>query len=262
MPCEWNPDETGFVSLDEMAANSGCPLPKDVAGFFIGASIVDKHGHPLDGDHDPKGANGCDHRDTPEWKAEHNVSHRHTKHKENPPMSDIVTPAPEEHHVEAAAPQLPAAPQATATVGVDAAVAQVKSLVPHDASPGLLVGGAAALAVIGAAIKFGPQALKNRAEAAEREHEREMRRLELEEKKAQQNDDQHGKCSVERAALEAKVAALESSLSGMAAKVEEAAKAAGEKPAAVGNFDPEDLEERLAMLEKALKPQRKKKGKK
>lgn len=177
-------------------------------------------------------------------------------------MSDVANPAIEEKHDAIAVP--PPAPQSTATVSVDTAIAQVKSLAPEGASAGLLIGGAAVLAVIGAGIKFGPQMLKSRAEAAEREHEREMKRLELEEKKSQQSDDQHGKCSVERAALEAKVASLESSLSDTASKlskVEEAAKAAGEKAAPMGDFDADELEERLAKLEKALKPAPKAKAK-
>jgi hypothetical protein len=39
-------------------------------------TVTDKHGHILDGDWDPKGKDGCDHRDTPEWKREHRKVHK------------------------------------------------------------------------------------------------------------------------------------------------------------------------------------------
>jgi hypothetical protein len=64
----------GFSSLSQIG---DCKFPQDYSGPLISFSseIVDKHGHPLDGDNDPHGKNGCDHRDTKEWKAEH----RHKK---------------------------------------------------------------------------------------------------------------------------------------------------------------------------------------
>jgi hypothetical protein len=101
----------------------------------------------------------------------------------------------------------------TPVVGVDAAVAQAKSLLPADASPALLVGAAAGFAVLAAAFKMGPKFLKARAEKAEQEHELEMRRLELEEKKVEQDskkqDDSHQQCSTARGLLEARVGQAE-----------------------------------------------------
>lgn len=241
MPCEWTPDDAGYVSMREMAANVACPIPPDLRGFALSSVILDEHGHVLDGDRDPKGMNGCDHRDTPEWRA----AHRRLGKAKEAVVAETKS-VPEER---------PEAAATTATIGVDAAVAQVKSLAPEGASAGLLIGGAAVLAVIGAAVKFGPTMLKNRAEAAEREHEREMKRLELEEQKARQNDDQHQKCSVERAALEAKVTAVESSLSGVTSRlvtVESAVKAAGEKTDGMGNLNPDALDENFAALSKRI----------
>lgn len=144
----------------------------------------------------------------------------------------------------------PAAPPVE-SVGVDAAIGQVRSLVPAgaDVGAGTLIAGAALLAVTGAAIKLGPQALKARAEAAERQHEIEVERLRLEREKAERQDDQHRSCAAERAALEAKVSALESRVSDVADK----AQSGGGNGASLGNFDPEDLEERIAKLEKLLK---------
>lgn len=143
------------------------------------------------------------------------------------------------------------APKTTESIGVDAAVSQVKSLVPADTSPALLLGGAALLAVIGAAIKLGPGLLKARAESKEREHELELKRLELEEKKSQdRSEDDHKACSAARGALELRVVGVEKRLDEVAA---ETRKAVASAPSFGENFDPEAIEDRLARLEKAAK---------
>lgn len=159
-----------------------------------------------------------------------------------PPMLASVSP-----------PLLAEAPVAAAgveSVGVDAAIAQVKSLVPADTSPGLLIGGAALLAVLGAAFKFGPGVLKARTERAQQAHELELEKLRLDREKSEKQDDHHKACSVERAALEAKVAALTARIEDLSAKAEKAGAAALN----LGDIDPEALEDRLAALEKKLKP--------
>ena len=71
----------GFSSLSQIGDD--CKLPQDYSGPLVtfGSQIVDKHGHILDGDSDPHGKNGCDHRDTKEWKAEHRV-HKKVEKKE------------------------------------------------------------------------------------------------------------------------------------------------------------------------------------
>jgi hypothetical protein len=53
-----------------------CPAPfvqqDDECTLTFSLQVLDKHGHVLEeGDNDPKAKDGCDHRDTPEWKAEH-----------------------------------------------------------------------------------------------------------------------------------------------------------------------------------------------
>lgn len=277
--CEWHPDDAGYVPLGEALRNlsqPGCTLPAEIAGFASPTVIRDKHGHELDGDYDPQGQGGCDHRDTPEWQAEHPP----TRKKPQEVKMDETNTAPVESAPEAP-PMLAVAviPEAqasvpaetTASIGVDSAVAQMKSLIPGgaDASPALLVGGAATLAVIGAGIKFGPSMMKARAERAAQEHEARMKQLEIEQQKAEQQkqqDDQHQACSASRMALEARVVAaeakaqsLESRLAEVAAKADKAGEGGGLD---LGDFDPEALEKRIAAIEKAVKPAAKAKGKK
>jgi len=270
--CEWHPDSAGYVTLKEALANlgAGCSLPDNIKGFASHVVVKDKHGHELDGDFDPHGRHGCNHRDSPEWKAEHmsKKQHKHQKsQQEAAPMSDILLPTPENTNI---APPLvllannetPPPASTIPSVGVDQAVAQVKQLLPAgaDASPALLIGGAATLAVIGGAIKFGPQMLKARAEKAEREHEEKMKQLEIEQQKAdqQKQDEQHGKCSVERAALEVRLAEVQSSLCDAAAKIEQLAEKleAVNQPenAAAPDIDVSSLEQRIHKLEEAVKP--------
>ena len=156
----------------------------------------------------------------------------------------------------------PEAPVTTSTVGVDAAIQQVKALVPAgaDASPGLMIGGAAGLAVVGAAVKFGPSMLKARAERLAEEkaqaHEEKMKQLEIEEKRSEKREEGHESCSVQRAALEARLMGLIAKLEAMEAKMA----ALPKQEVAFGSIDPDELTERLEKLEKAIKPAKKTKG--
>jgi hypothetical protein len=244
---------------DFVRYSQDCELVMPDAGlcFQMVSTIHDKHGHKLDGDHDPAGAHGCDHRDTPEWKVEHP---RKAPPKKETPVKEsiqIQEPAAAEAPTTAIVAQPPTVPTTTATVGVDAAVNQMKSLLPAGADPALMVGGAAGLAVIGAAIKFGPSVLKARAQKAEREHEEKMRKLELEEKKADQQDDKHQQCTTARVALEARVVSAEQKTAAVEAKLAEVvakAEKAGGSSIDLGDFDPDELEERLTKIEKAMKP--------
>lgn len=173
----------------------------------------------------------------------------------------------------------PAPVQTEAVVGVDQAISQMKALLPASAQnhPGLMVGGAAGLAVIGAAIKFAPQIMKMLNAKSEKLHELEMKKLELEEKKQEKSEDGHGQCEAARMALAAQVTAAESkavaaeaTASAAEAKMREAQERLDELDAKLArltkkaaafdpdDFDPEDLEARLKKLEKALKPAKKK----
>jgi hypothetical protein len=158
----------------------------------------------------------------------------------------------------------PEAPVTTSTVGVDAAIQQVKALVPAgaDASPGLMIGGAAGLAVVGAAVKFGPSMLKARAERLAEEkaqaHEEKMKQLEIEEKRSEKREEGHESCSVQRAALEARLMGLVAKLEAIEAKMA----ALPKQEVAFGSIDPDELTERLEKLEKAIKPAKKTKKRK
>jgi hypothetical protein len=221
-----------------------CRLPPGESTIVAPSEISDKHGHKLDGDYDPRGHGGCDHRSTPEWKAEHP---KPRIHRPAEPMK--IDPQPQEQPMSEHVEQAALAPVTTETIGVDAAVTQVKSLVPGgaDASPALLIGGAAVLAVVGAAIKMGPGMLKARAERAEREHELQLKRLEREE---QRSEDEHSKCSAARGALELRVGGIEKRLDEVAS---ESKKAVSSVPQFDEDFDPAALEKRLTKLEKAHK---------
>lgn len=223
----------GCYPMELFFALKGCRIPTDAGQLCFGAAsvVVDKHGHEVDGDLDPLGAHGCDHQDTPEWQAEHALV------KGDDDMEPRSESSAEVHNDPALVP-----PTVASVGSVDHAIEQVKSLAGHDAGPGLLIAGAAALAVVGAAIKIVPNWLKGKQELEEK-------RLEIESQKAQQQDDQHKACGVERAMLESKVAALQSKLDVIEAKAEKA----GAASMSLDGFDPDALEERLAKLEKAAK---------
>lgn len=250
-PCEWQPDGRCYVTLDEMQANIDCPLPATVKGFSIATGILDEHGHELDGDFDPLGVHGCQHRDTPEWKAAH-------RPKRKPPMETVQPQPNPEPETSSVTPVLVASneggqPAVTGTmVGVDTAIDQVKGLVPAgaDVGAGTLIVGAAALAIIGAAIKIGPKMLEASSAKAEKAHELEMERLRLEREKSEKQDDQHAQCSAARAALEARIAGLQVRLDEVQARAEKAGASALDLDA----FNPDALEKRIKKIEKALKP--------
>jgi hypothetical protein len=234
-----------------MLKNGDCSVPESISGFSVSSMIVDDLGHQLDGDYDPHGQGGCNHRDTKEWKA----AHRKVKKMEQTASAEPVESSPV-----LLATSAPVGGEATTSIGVDAAIGQVKSLIPDGAGPGLLIGGAAAFAVIGAGIKFGPQVLKARADKQAQSHELEMERLRLERERQDKQDDSHQKCSTERVLLESRISALDSKLNDILAKLEDVrakAEKASEASSSFAGLSSEGLEEiqtRLAKLEKTLKP--------
>jgi hypothetical protein len=230
-------DANGCLPLSVFSALGDCrvELPEgEVLCFSTAMHMQDKHGHVVDGDHDPEGKNGCNHHETKEWKAEHH-GHKVKHMEEQKPAETVATET-----VSMTPPPAPAV--TTSTVSVDAAVAQTKELLGKDAGPGILIAGAAALAVVGAAIKIVPNYLKGKQEL-------ENKRIEVEQARSEKQDDNHQKCSAERMMLESKVAALQSKLDIVEAKAEKA----GSASLNMDGFDPEELEERLAKIEKALK---------
>lgn len=79
----------GFSSLEQI---ENCKIPQNYFGTLISfkSQIVDKHGHILEGDSDPKSKNGCDHRETPEWKAEHKVKQKKVIQSEEIKTKEII----------------------------------------------------------------------------------------------------------------------------------------------------------------------------
>lgn len=234
-PEEWK-DAAGCIPFQVFVQSLDyCQLDASDGGLCFSASleISDRHGHLIDGDSDPLGADGCNHRNTPEWIAEHR------KHERDSSMSQETISIT---HPPAPGPM-------TATVGVpDNAIEQVKSLIPAD---GNATGSTVLLALVGvagggAAFKLYQNFAKNNAEKSERSHELEMKRLELEHQSKQ--SDSHQTCAIERAQLEARVAALTGRLEEIAAKAEKTS------ASSLGDFDADDVEQRLAKIEKALKP--------
>ncbi len=133
-----------------------------------------------------------------------------------------------------------APPEMVASVGVDTAISQVRTLVPADsgAGPGLMVAAALLFAVVGAAIKFAPQLLKDRSANAERRHEMELERM-------RQNEEQHKKCEAGRTLLESRLASLEGRLAEISDKPEPSIPLA--------DFDTDALEKRLKKIESKLR---------
>jgi hypothetical protein len=154
-----------------------------------------------------------------------------------PPMLAAVTPP-----VVADAPVVE-------SVGVDSAISQVKSLVPADTSPGLLIGGAALLAVLGAAFKFGPSVLKAKAERAQQAHELELEKLRMERDKTEKQDDQHKACAVERAALNARLSGLQARLDDLSEKMKDS-----DGLFDFDGIDIKSIDKRLKTLEKKTGP--------
>lgn len=168
------------------------------------------------------------------------------------------TPTPEPEHKPEPEPaptattitMPPIVGQMTASVGVpDNAIADVKSLVPASGDASMTT---VALAVVGVA--GGGAAIKLYQNMVKSKHDQKMKELEIEERRTEKQDDKHQACAAERVALEAKVAALGAKVEELAAKQPSTGSSFD-----LGDFDPEELEERLKKIEAALKPAKGKK---
>lgn len=244
--CNWPLDKEGLAPVSSIVPDEWCDPPKGFRGFVMGAQIVDEFGHKLDGDWDPHGSNGCKHTHTREWKAAHRVVH----HKEKVMADSVEVPAP------VVVPPAPEAPVTVASVGAPDLVGQVQQLMPKDGNATAVTAVMAALVVVGGLLyKLGPNLLKAR-------NEREMKRLEIEEKKVEQNNEQHQQCTAARVALEGRVTQLAARIeqvdamcSSISHKVEETSVSLG----GAGSMD--EIVERLEVLEaKAAKKAPPKKG--
>jgi hypothetical protein len=144
----------------------------------------------------------------------------------------------------------PVVGQMTASAGVpENAIAEVKSLVPAGGDASMIT---VALAVVGVA--GGGAAIKLYQNMVKSKHDQKMKELEIEEKRADKQDDKHQACASERLALEAKIASLTMKIDELAAKQTSTGSSFD-----LGDFDPEALEERLKKIEIALKPAKGKK---
>jgi hypothetical protein len=255
-PCNWPIDERGMVPFDLVARDAGtCTWPPDARGFILSAQTVDKHGHRLDGDWDTKGKNGCDHRDTPEWRAEHRHKERHIMSE--PVQAPVVVP-----------PALdPNPPATTATVGVpQMPSASDLAGIASGAGGGLTGVAVAAIAVLGgggAVWKFLQNRTKLDAERSEQAHQQRMKELELQADNQKRDDEKHQQCNASRVALEAKLAAAEQrlagaeqSLSAMVSRLAEAeakvARASEESSKLSAKLGDDDSEEKLAAFSKRI----------
>jgi hypothetical protein len=90
----------GFSSLSQIG--NDCKIPQDYSGPLVSfsAKVVDKHGHILDGDNDPNGKHGCDHKETKEWKAEHRVHKKAEVAKELEQQQTIASVATQPAHLD------------------------------------------------------------------------------------------------------------------------------------------------------------------
>jgi hypothetical protein len=158
-------------------------------------------------------------------------------------------------------PRAPMAPQAHAEVPAPhTAVGELSSLLPKDGSGGSAITVMLALIAVaggGAGWKFYQSFAKQKHEQRMKELEIKEKRVELQAEKVEEKKDDHKACeaarAADRAALEqarvADRAALEEKLAALEARLAEAEKGDDiDLP-----FDPEELNERIEQIEKALK---------
>ena len=229
-PCAWPLDYEGYGRLSDLRPDAApCAIPRGFRGWVAQEVLVDEYGHEVDGD----GVDyRCQHRDTPEWQAAHRA---HWAAKKEKRMDEIKQPE--------VGPQAPVV--TTASVGIPDAPPDVMAIIPKDGSASIITVLLALIVTAGAvAWKFGPGWL-------EAKREREAKQAELEEKRIDQRSSQHGECKVARDELALKVSSVEAQASSLSARVEElAGKVEQQGSLAIGG---DDLEKKIAKLEKALK---------
>jgi len=207
--------------------DGGCALPPEGGGrlcFSSSVVIVDKHGHELDGDFDPQGAGGCDHRDTPEWQSKHAEDSMAKEAKVVKAEQQEPAPAPE-------APPLKAIVEQPA---VTSAAHELSGIVGQDVTGMQVVMAVVAVGGGAAAWKFYTQRQKLK-------HEESMERMRQE---RESKDDQHKSCKAERASLEMKLGTVESRL----AEVEKKGKSLD-----LGDFDPDEMQDELNRLKRQIR---------
>lgn len=263
LPCTWHGfprDPAGCYPVEALLRYGGCTIEANTC-FTLGIIPVDKHGHPVPSD-DPAYAE-CVHDTKPlaRWRPKLTKKLMRKDMDETIDLADAGTSALAP--VASAAPAAPAAHTALTEVpGMPLnATEDIKALLPKDGSGGSMI--TVMLAVV--AVGGGGAAWKFYQNFAKQKHEEKMKALEIQ-AEAQQNkkeDDKHEKCAAERVALEAKVSSLEARLAEAEKVAKDAAEAAQAAAKGSGDielpFDADDLQDRLAKLEKALAPAPKRK---
>ena len=232
-----------FSTFEKVLSETNCRVEAGTCFVFV-QEIHDKHGHKLDGDWDPEGRDGCNHRETPEWRAEHKREKKmskEAKHEEPKHEEALAVPAPAAIQ-EQATEKLKAVTEQPAAMASSAA-GELSGIIGHDVSGMQVVMAIVAVAGGGAAWKFYQQRQKLK-------HEETMERMKHERK---QQDDSHKQCDVARTALEARVAAAEQKNAALEAKLAEVEKKASKGGLDFDGFDPDDVQEEIEKLKKAVK---------
>jgi len=220
-----------------------CPPPfveqRGDCVLVLQSDIVDKHGHKLDGDFDPKAKDGCDHRDTVEWKREHRNKGREKHMAEQQQEQPVIAQAQ---------------PTGTkAEVGMPPAF-DLSKVIPADGSISPMAATLGALAILaGVALKVVPSWMKSQAEMATKRLELKAKRMELEHqsKRDEKGGDcasRHAACLASLSAIEDRLGTLEAKADGLAHEVE-----AAKHSASSLSFDGDDGDiDRLEALEKKV----------
>jgi hypothetical protein len=255
-PCNWPIDEKGFVFLKDMIEpEGGCRLPSSLRGFKSGVSLVDENGHPADSD-DPA-ADKCNHRDTPEWKAQHARAKVRLRPKKEKHMEEQV--------------QAPTVPEVTVPTKATIAVPAVPSAddlsrIAANAGGGTTGVLMALIAVVGgggAVWKFLQSKQKASAKKDELAHEARMKELELQADNQKRDDEKHGECKAARDSVASKLVMLDERVTSLSFNVRELQSKLAENQASLESiqagvnrfkadgFDPEEIIERLDALEES-----------
>jgi hypothetical protein len=204
--------------------------------------VFDEAGHPLDGDHDPKGKHGCRH-DKVTTAKKHRATRTGTETTMEEQHEQPVIVQAQPHGVEAI----------TAAIGVPDF--DLSKVLPEGGalSPTAAILGGLAIAG-GVALKVIPAWFKSRADMATQRLALKAKRLELEQKSKQ--DEQGGDCASRHAAclaalatLEERVKLVERQADGLMGEVASTKDSAAKLALNGGSIDPD----RLAKVEEQVK---------
>ena len=276
VPCSWDKyprDAQGCVPLQALFETTDC-LVQNSPCFSTSVGGLD------DAPENGQLKKALKRREAPEQKTKINPKHKKTRKDvsntqgseqgsqfdESQDAQEAPVQGASEHEaLEVVGPQAPPFAkfsQHTAQVAVPSApsdVADLKHLMPAggDASIYTVLLAAIAVAGGGAGWKFYQSFAKQRHEQRMKELEIKEKRVELQGERAEQKDDNHQKCAIERKVLEEKVAALEARLIEAEKRAEEQAAQAAEAKASAPqtpdlDFDFDEMQQRIEHLEKVL----------